>query len=237
MASTRTGLSSSSYSMVTWVLPSGRRYGSVPSLRTAVSCSARRCAMVIGSGISSGVSSQAKPNIRPWSPAPWRSSGSTEPPARVSSARVDALRDVGRLRVEGDLHGAGLAVEALDRGVVADLEHAVAGDAGDVDVRLGGDLATDEHHARGDEGLAGDPALRVVGQQRVEDAVADLVGDLVRVSLGDGLGREEAAHSVLLEANRCRRTARRSALDAGSLDGSSACWRKGPDTGLTRRAR
>ena len=29
-----------------------------------------RCARAIGSGISSGVSSQAKPNIIPWSPAP-----------------------------------------------------------------------------------------------------------------------------------------------------------------------
>ena len=195
MASTRTGLSSSSYSIVTWVLPSGRRYGSVPSLRTAVSCSASRWAIVIGSGISSGVSSQAKPNIRPWSPAPWRSSGSTEPSRRAPRRGVDALGDVGRLGVERDLHGAGLAVEALDRGVVADLQHAVAGDAGDVDVRLGGDLTADEHHARGDERLAGDPALRVVGQQGVEDAVADLVGNLVRVTLGHGLGREEAAHS------------------------------------------
>ena len=32
--------------------------------------------------------------------------------------------------------------------------------------------------------------------QGVEDAVADLVGDLVRVTLGHGLGREEAAHIV-----------------------------------------
>ena len=41
-----------------------------PSLRTRDSPNARRCASAIGSGISSGVSSQAKPNIRPWSPAP-----------------------------------------------------------------------------------------------------------------------------------------------------------------------
>ena len=42
--------------------------------------------MWIGSGMSSGVSSQAKPNIRPWSPAPWRSSGSALPSARSSKA-------------------------------------------------------------------------------------------------------------------------------------------------------
>ncbi len=67
---------SPSYSMVTWVLPSGRRYGTVPSLRTSVRRWESRCAKAIGSGISSGVSRQAKPNIRPWSPAPWRSSWS-----------------------------------------------------------------------------------------------------------------------------------------------------------------
>ncbi len=115
------------------------------------------------------------------------------PPTTSLFGPVDALGDVGALGVERDLHGAGLAVEALDRGVVADLEHAVAGDAGDVDVRLGGDLAADQHHAGGHEGLRGNAALGVFGQQRVEDAVADLVGDLVRVSLGDGLGREQAA--------------------------------------------
>ena len=73
--SSRTGLPSA-YSMVTWVLPSGRRYGTTPSLRTCVRRRASRWASAIGSGISSGVWSQAKPNIRPWSPAPWRSSSS-----------------------------------------------------------------------------------------------------------------------------------------------------------------
>ena len=56
--SRRTALSST-YSMVTWVLPSGRRYGTVPFLRTSVSFSDSRCASQIGSGISSGVSSEA----------------------------------------------------------------------------------------------------------------------------------------------------------------------------------
>ena len=75
-----------SYSMVTWVLPSGRRYGMVPSLRTAERRRASRCASAIGSGISSGVSEQAKPNIMPWSPAPCASSASPTSPARSSMA-------------------------------------------------------------------------------------------------------------------------------------------------------
>ena len=50
--SRRTALSPS-YSMVTWVLPSGRRYGMVPFLRTSDRRLERRCARWIGSGISS----------------------------------------------------------------------------------------------------------------------------------------------------------------------------------------
>ena len=43
---------------------------------------------MIGSGMSTGVSLQAKPNIRPWSPAPCESYGSSSPPARFSYAVV-----------------------------------------------------------------------------------------------------------------------------------------------------
>ena len=74
----------------------------------------------------------------------------------------------------------------------------VADDRGDVDVAGGGDLAGDVHLAGGDHGLDGDPAARVLREHGVEDRVADLVGDLVRVALGHRLGREETAwHSVL----------------------------------------
>ena len=66
-----------SYSTVTCVLPSGRRYGSVPFLRTSARRRAMRWARAIGSGMSSGVSRQAKPNIIPWSPAPSSSARST----------------------------------------------------------------------------------------------------------------------------------------------------------------
>src|SRR3712207_9159221 len=46
---------------------------------------------------------------------------------------VHSLRDVGRLGAEGHAHAAGGAVEALAGGVVADAEHRVAHDRGDVD--------------------------------------------------------------------------------------------------------
>ena len=56
MASTRTGLWFASYSTVTWLLPSGRRYGMVPFLRTSLSLKASLWASEIGVGINSGVS-------------------------------------------------------------------------------------------------------------------------------------------------------------------------------------
>jgi hypothetical protein len=106
---------------------------------------------------------------------------------------VDALGDVGRLLVHALQHldrvGAEIGVEA----VVADLADRLAGDLGEVEVRLGADLAGDHHQVGVDERLAGDPGLLAltVGHHGVEDAVGDLVANLVGMTLGYGLGREE----------------------------------------------
>jgi hypothetical protein len=51
----------------------------------------------------------------------------------------------------------------------------------------------------GDQGLYCDAGMRVFGEKRIEDAVTDLVTDLVRVTFRDGFGRKQAqttAHSV-----------------------------------------
>ena len=120
---------------------------------------------------------------------------------------VDALRDVGRLLVERDDHAAGLGVEAVLGARVADLLDPLAHEARDVDVGLGRDLARDDDEAGGDERLAGDATLGVVGEDRVEDGVRDLVGDLVGVALGDRLGGEGE------RARRHRRNPRRDTRD------------------------
>ena len=105
---------------------------------------------------------------------------------------VDALGDVGALRADRHADATRRAVETLLARVIADLEDRVAHDAGDVDPPGGGHLARDVHLTGRDEGLDGDAALGVLFEHRVQDRVADLVGDLVRVSFGDGLGREQA---------------------------------------------
>jgi hypothetical protein len=71
-------------------------------------------------------------------------------------ALVHALRDVGALLVDADDDAAGVAVEAVQRVVVADAVDDLAGQLGDVDVGRGGDLAGDDAQAGGEQRLARD---------------------------------------------------------------------------------
>lgn len=111
--------------------------------------------------------------------------------------RVDALRDVRGLRADRHRHTAGGAVEALLRGVVADLQDLVADELRDGRVGLGGDLIGHVHQAGRDQRLDGDPGGRVLRQKRVENGVADLVSDLVGVTFGHGLrGEQTTGHNA-----------------------------------------
>ena len=124
---------------------------------------------------------------------------------------VDALRDVGALLVDHVDDAAGLGVKAVLGAVVANAADDVAGDALDVEVGLGANLAGNDDGSRGHKGLAGaahvvdvgggavgrDVALglelRLLGQERVQDGVGDLVADLVRMPLGHALRGEEGS--------------------------------------------
>ena len=71
----------------------------------------------------------------------------------------------------------------------------LAGELRDVDVGRRRDLAGDDAQPRGEQRLAGDAAVGILGEDRVEHGVADLVGHLVGMALGDALGGEgELAH-------------------------------------------
>jgi hypothetical protein len=83
-----------------------------------------------------------------------------------------------------------MAVEAHLGVVIADLDDRVPDDLFEVDPRLGRDLSGDDDDARLDQRLASDACLRILGQDRVEDAVLDLVGNLVRMPLGYGFRGE-----------------------------------------------
>jgi hypothetical protein len=108
-------------------------------------------------------------------------------------AAVDALGDVARLAPDSDHHAAGLAVEALVGGVVADREDPVPDGLLDVDVPARVDLTGDHHEARGQQCLHRDPRVGVLREHGVQDGVTDLVSDLVRVTLGHRLRREKTS--------------------------------------------
>ena len=112
---------------------------------------------------------------------------------------VDALGDIRRLLIEGDDHAAGLGVEAVLGTRVADVTDGLAHEPRDVDVRRGRDLARHDDETCRDQRLAGDATVRVVGKDRVENGVRELVGNLVRVPLGNRLRAEAeraSAHGV-----------------------------------------
>ena len=114
---------------------------------------------------------------------------------RVRGA-VDPLRDVGRLLVDRVDDRAGVGAEAEVGVDVADLADRLARHVLDVDVGRGRDLARHDHEPGVHQRLARHAPERVLGHHRVEDAVGDLVGDLVRVALGDRLGGEQELGGV-----------------------------------------
>ena len=148
------------------------------------------------------------------------------------SLRCEGTFGVGRCQLSAVFWGvccrthlAGLVVEALLRGVEADLLDGLANDGLVVDLGVGGDLTEHHDEVGAGAGLAGDVRVRVLGEAGIDDSVGDLraksthptasangsagvrsrspvrperrsrgahlVGQLVRVALVDGLGREE----------------------------------------------
>ena len=149
---------------------SGRSHSALPLLRMRVSSRPSRCANMIGAGISSGVSSQAKPNIKPWSPAPC-----SEPSFPFGLLRIDALRDVGRLGGDDVVDENLLRRENVVVVHVTDLAHGIAHDLVDRDdvfqmlalrqIR-NRDFAADDDDVALRVGLAGDAALAILPRGR-----------------------------------------------------------------------
>ena len=119
------------------------------------------------------------------------------------AAGVHALRDVRRLAVQIILEPELLPVKAAL--LVADVAHGLANRrldlgldagrplAGGIHDVLAADFARQHDELRRGQRLAGDPRLRVLRQEQVDDGVADLIGNLVGMALGHGFGGEEEA--------------------------------------------
>ena len=109
---------------------------------------------------------------------------------------VHAHGDIAGLLVDVGDHGAGVAVEAVLGPVIADVQHHLTGDLGDIHVAVGGDLAHDVDQARGHAGLAGHTAIGILLHDGVQNRIADLVADFVGMSLRHGFrGKQSLCHS------------------------------------------
>ncbi len=105
----------------------------------------------------------------------------------AGAARVDTLGDVGRLLVNRREHGARLRVETELGAGVSDLLDGVADDLRKIDVAARRDFAGDDCQAGSDQRLAGHAADRILGENRVENGIGNLVGDLVGMPFGHRL--------------------------------------------------
>ena len=111
----------------------------------------------------------------------------------AGAAGVDAHADVGRLLVERRQHGAGVGVEAELGAGVAHVPDGGARHFLEVDDGVGGDFAGHHDQAGRHQRFAGDAALRILGQDGVEDRIGNLIGNLVGMPFGDRLRRKQMA--------------------------------------------
>ena len=101
---------------------------------------------------------------------------------------VDALRDVGRLLVERDENAAGVGVEPVARVRIADLAHRLTDDLRNVHITRRRNLPNHMRLPRRHERLTGNASLRILRENRIEDAVGNLIGEFIGMPLGHGLG-------------------------------------------------
>ncbi len=120
--------------------------------------------------------------------------GAAEHQALIAGAQltvfpIHALPHLSRLVVEGDLNPAAPGTDAGAGVGVADVGEPLAYQALARRLSIAEDrlfarseLARDHDELVGEQGLAGYPGVRIPGEEGVEDAIRDLVGDIVRVA-------------------------------------------------------
>lgn len=111
---------------------------------------------------------------------------------------VKTLGDIRGLLLNGNEQVKGLVVKALGGVIVADALNGVTDDLLVVELGLGGDLTEDHDHTGLGGSLASNLGEGVLSQAGVEDGIRDLIGDLVGVTLTNGLGGEKEATLVVV---------------------------------------
>ena len=105
-------------------------------------------------------------------------------------ALVDALGDVGGLLREQVRDEDLVGVEDIVVVHIADFANRGADNFLEINLRLGREFAGDDDVVALDQRLARDARETVLREAGIEDGIGDAVGDLIRVALADGFGRE-----------------------------------------------
>ena len=110
---------------------------------------------------------------------------------------IHALGDIRRLLVEGHQHSAAVGIKTTRFGAaVTDIGDHTPHQGVEVHPRSSGDLAGDQAEARVDHGFASHAAGWILLEQRIKNGIADLIADLVGMSLGDGFrGKDVPGHA------------------------------------------
>lgn len=101
---------------------------------------------------------------------------------------VETLSNIRGLLLNGDEQVQGLVVKALGGVIVANILDGITDDLLVVNLGLGSDLTKDHDHAGLGGSLASNLGEGVLSQAGVEDSIGNLIGNLVGVTLADGLG-------------------------------------------------
>ena len=122
---------------------------------------------------------------------------------------VNALRNIGRLLVDGIQHTAGIAVETVLGAIVSDFTEHLAGNSRHINIGLSAHLAGNHNKTSGSHGfhraanlfrVGGNAArsniasccqLGFLGENGIEDGIGDLVADLIRVAFGYRFARKQ----------------------------------------------
>ena len=89
------------------------------------------------------------------------------------------LGDIRTLAADAQEHSAGIAADAHGVVGISDVADTIANDFAIIDLRVTGDFAGNQGQPGGDQGFAGHAAVRILRQERVENAIGNLVGQLV----------------------------------------------------------
>ena len=97
----------------------------------------------------------------------------------IFKGAVNALRDVGALAGDGDLHAACVAIKPFAAAIVADASHNFAYQFVNIDIGGGGHLAKHHHETSFNGRFASNPRIRVLCHNGIQNSIADLVAHLV----------------------------------------------------------